>query len=78
MTAVEEPVDRFFGDRRVRVALLSAMVGELAQHPLLDLEPVSAGVTQSDQVGDQVRQRRLSLDPRASSSPGAMTGKEWS
>ena len=59
MTAVEEPVDRFFGDRAVRVALPAAVVGELAQHPLLDLEPVSAGVTQSDQVGDQVRQRRL-------------------
>ena len=59
VTAVEEPVDRFFGDRPVRVALPPAVVGELAQHPFLDFEPVSAGVAQSDQVGDQVRQRRL-------------------
>jgi len=36
---------------------------ELAQNPFLDFEPVSAGVTQSDQVGDQARQRALSLNP---------------
>jgi hypothetical protein len=35
VTAVEEPVDRFFGDRAVRVALPPAMVDELAQHPFL-------------------------------------------
>ena len=59
VTAVEEPVDRFFGDRPVRVALLPAVVGELTQDPFLDFEPVSAGVARGDQVGDQVRQRRL-------------------
>jgi hypothetical protein len=44
VTAVKESVDRFFGDRPVRVALPPAVVGELAQDPLLDFEPVSAGV----------------------------------
>jgi hypothetical protein len=44
VTAVKEPVDRFFGDRPVRVALPLAVLGELAQNPLLDFEPVSAGV----------------------------------
>ena len=59
VTAVEEPVDRFPGDRPVRVALPPAVVGELAQHPFRDLEPVPAGVARGDQLGDQVRQRRL-------------------
>ena len=59
VTAVEEPVDRFFGDRPVRIALPAAVVGELAQHPFRDCEPVSAGVTHSDQLGDQAGQCHL-------------------
>ena len=59
MTAVEEPVERFSGDRPVRVPLPPAVLGELTQDPLWDCEPVPAGVTHSDQVGDQSRQREL-------------------
>jgi hypothetical protein len=59
VTAVEEGVDRLFQDRPVRVALVAGMVGELTESPFLDLEPVPAGVAQSDKVGDQIRQRRL-------------------
>ena len=57
--AVKEPVDRFFGDGPVRVALPLAVAGELAQHPFLDFEPVSARVARSGQLGDQALQRRL-------------------
>ena len=53
MTAVEEPVEGFFGDRPVRVALPPAVLRELPQDPFLDLEPVSAGVAHSDEVCDQ-------------------------
>ncbi len=59
VTAVEEPVDGFPGDGPVRVALLPAVAGELAQHPFLDLEPVPAGVARGGQLGDQVLQRGL-------------------
>jgi hypothetical protein len=50
VTAVEEPLDRFFGDRTVRVALPPAVVDELAQDPFLDFEPVPAGMTGGDQA----------------------------
>ena len=59
MTAVEKPVERFFGDRPVRVPLPPAVPGELPQNPLLNLESVSAGVTHSDQVGDQALERAV-------------------
>ena len=59
VTAVEKPVERFFGDRPVRIDLPSAVLGELAQNPLRNFEPVSAGVTHSDQVGDQALKRAL-------------------
>jgi hypothetical protein len=39
MTAIEKPVEGFFGDRPVRVALPPALLGELAQDPFLDSEP---------------------------------------
>ena len=59
VTAVEKPVQCFFGDQPVRIALPPAVLGELAQHPLRDFEPVSAGVTHSDQIGDQALKRAL-------------------
>ncbi len=59
VTAVKEPLDRFLGDGPIRVALPRAVAGELAQHPFLDFEPVSASVARGDQFGDQARQRRL-------------------
>src|SRR5260370_29331438 len=59
VTAVEEPVDRFPGDGPVRVALSPAIAGELAQHPLRDLEPVPAGVARGGQLVDHILQRRL-------------------
>jgi hypothetical protein len=57
MATVEEPVDRFFGDRAVGVALAPAVIRELAQDPFWDFKAVSAGVAHGDQVGDEVRQR---------------------
>ncbi len=59
MAAVEEAVDRFFGDRPVRVALPPEVVAELSEDPFLDLEPVPAGAARGDQVCDEGRQRRL-------------------
>ena len=64
VTAIEEPVDRFLGDGPVRVALLPAVGGELAQHPFLVPEPVPARVARGDQLGGQALQRPLSHCPR--------------
>ncbi|MGI8522157.1 MAG: hypothetical protein ACR2K3_02440 [Nocardioides sp.] len=58
VAAVEEPIDRFFGDRPVRIALASAVVSELAQDPFWDLEPVPADMARGDQASDQARNPR--------------------
>jgi hypothetical protein len=59
MAAVEEPVERFYGDRHVRLPIPPAMPGELPQNPHRDFEPVSAGPAHSNQVGDQALERAL-------------------
>ena len=62
VAAVEEILDGFLDDRAVRVAFPAAVLGELAQHPLLARVSEPARVAGRDQRVDQAAQRQRAHD----------------